>query len=196
MRSEGYIVGELSVCYSTSHFSNVFSSHKRYYLLNGQWRSEQLCGSLWKCSVAKLEREKGNCKYATDGKAYHSLIYPLCVPRRRQKMQRRACIASRMLSCSVVSPRQTLRELAWRELKLNPVHQLVILRMRVLKRERHVTMRRGVLFIFCYYPYKADKVISFLLNLLAFYIALWKTFAAFLVLAFYMKKSTSLTQKG
>ena len=31
----------------------------------------------------------------------------------------------------------------------------------------------------------------FLLNLLAFYIALWKTFAAFLVLAFYMKKSTS-----
>ena len=30
----------------------------------------------------------------------------------RQKMQRRACIASRMLSSSVVSPRQTLRELA------------------------------------------------------------------------------------
>ena len=30
----------LSVCYSTSHFSNVCSSHKRYDLLNGQRRSE------------------------------------------------------------------------------------------------------------------------------------------------------------
>ena len=30
---------------------------------------------------------------------------------RHQKMQRRACIASRMLSSNVVSPRQTLREL-------------------------------------------------------------------------------------
>ena len=36
-------------------------------------------------------------------------IRVLCVPRRHQKMQRRACIASRMLSSSVVSPRQTLR---------------------------------------------------------------------------------------
>ena len=26
----------VSVCYSTSHFSNVCSSHKRYDLLNGQ----------------------------------------------------------------------------------------------------------------------------------------------------------------
>ena len=34
-------------------------------------------------------------------------ICVLCVPRRHQKMQRRACIASRMLSSSVVSPCRT-----------------------------------------------------------------------------------------
>ena len=48
-------------------------------------------------------------------------------------MQRRACIASRMLSSSVVSPRQTLRELARDheyQLKLNPAHQLVVRRKR------------------------------------------------------------------
>ena len=69
-------------------------------------------------------------------------IRVLCVPRRHQKMQRRACIASRMLSSSVVSPRQTLRELA---LKLNPAHQLVVPRMRLYSRVR-VTMRRGLHF--------------------------------------------------
>ena len=30
----------VSVCYSTSHFSSVCSSHKRYDLFNGQWRSD------------------------------------------------------------------------------------------------------------------------------------------------------------
>ena len=39
-------------------------------------------------------------------------IRVLCVLRRHQKMQRRACIASRMLSSSVVSPCQTLLQLA------------------------------------------------------------------------------------
>ena len=52
-------------------------------------------------------------------------------------MQRRACIASRMLSSSVVSPRQTLRELARDQLKLNPAHQLVVRRMPLLTHARH-----------------------------------------------------------
>ena len=52
MRSEGTVVGSVCLCvcvsvrYSTSHFSNVRSSHKRYDLLNGQLRSENLCGFL------------------------------------------------------------------------------------------------------------------------------------------------------
>ena len=48
MRSEGIVVGSvcLSVCLSVTHFSNVRSSHKRYDLLNGQRRSENLCGFL------------------------------------------------------------------------------------------------------------------------------------------------------
>ena len=53
-------------------------------------------------------------------------IRVLCEPRRHQKMQHRACIASRMLSSS---PRQTLREPARdheQQLKLNPAHQLVV----------------------------------------------------------------------
>ena len=52
-------------------------------------------------------------------------------------MQRRACIASRMLSSNVVSPRQTLRELARVTAKTNPSHLLVVRRMRLLTRARH-----------------------------------------------------------
>ena len=45
--------------------------------------------------------------------AYRGLIDPRALRiYLDQKMQRRACIASRMLSSSVVSPRQTLHELA------------------------------------------------------------------------------------
>ena len=67
-------------------------------------------------------------------------------------MQRRACIPSRMLSSSVVSPRQTLRELARDhelQLKLNPAHQLVVRRMHLLTRARHNAPRvcTSVLFI-------------------------------------------------
>ena len=46
---------------------------------------------------------------------------------------------------SVVSPRQTLRELARdheSQLKLNLAHPLVVRRMRLLTGVRHVTMRR------------------------------------------------------
>ena len=39
------------------------------------------------------------------------LIRLLCVPWRHKKPQRRACIDSRMLSTTVASPCQTLREL-------------------------------------------------------------------------------------
>ena len=38
-----------------SVFSNIHSCHKRYYVLRGGWRSEILCGFLWKFSVAKIE---------------------------------------------------------------------------------------------------------------------------------------------
>ena len=64
-------------------------------------------------------------------------------------MQRRACIATRVLSSSVVRPRQTLRELARDQLKLNPAHQLVVPRMRLLTRARHNAPRvcTSVLFI-------------------------------------------------
>ena len=46
----------LFVCYSTSHLSNICSSHERYGVLDGQRRSESLTGFLCKCSVTKLER--------------------------------------------------------------------------------------------------------------------------------------------
>ena len=49
------------------------------------------------------------CKHSTNGMAHLNLIQLLCVPRRHQKLQRRACIASCMLSCSLC---QTLHELA------------------------------------------------------------------------------------
>ena len=57
--SEGAVVG-LSVClFVTQHLtSRMFSSHKWYYLLNGQWRSVLLCSFLRKCSVAKLKRSQ------------------------------------------------------------------------------------------------------------------------------------------
>ena len=63
----------------------------------------------------KLLRCKARARksqYANTSANTQRFIRVLCVPRRHQKMQRRACIASRMLSSSVVSPRQTLRELA------------------------------------------------------------------------------------
>ena len=112
MRSEGTVVGSVCVCvcvcYSTS---SVCSSYKGYDLLNGQWRSELSNGFLWNCSVAKLDREKANtCRTGCLTTVWS--IRVLCVPRSHKKMQRRACIASRMLSSRVVSPRQTLRELA------------------------------------------------------------------------------------
>ena len=44
--------------------------------------------------------------------AYRGLIDLHATSEAPEKMQRRACIASRMLSSSVVSPRQTLREQA------------------------------------------------------------------------------------
>ena len=80
------------------------------YVLNGQWRSEISNGFLWNYSIAKLEREKANMQIHNGRLTTVWSIRVLCVPRRHQKMQRRACIASRMLSSSVVSPRQTLRE--------------------------------------------------------------------------------------
>ena len=57
--NEGAVVG-LSVClFVTQHLtSRMFSSHKWYYLLNGQWRSVLLCSFLRKCSVAKLKRSQ------------------------------------------------------------------------------------------------------------------------------------------
>ena len=75
-------------------------------------------------------------------------------------MQCRACIASRMLSSSVVSPRQTLRELARdhkSELKLNPAHQLVVPRMHLLTRAHHNAPRvcTSVLFIFEAFKFEA-----------------------------------------
>ena len=82
---------------------------------------------------------------------YRGLMDPRALrPRRHQKIQRRACIASRMLSSSVVSPRQTLREMARDQPELNPAHQLVIQRMRLLTRARHNAQRvcTSVLFIF------------------------------------------------
>ena len=48
-------------------------------------------------------------------------------------MQRRACIASRMLSSSVVSPRQTLRELA----RDHDTQSINVRRMRLLTRAHH-----------------------------------------------------------
>ena len=112
----------LSVClllYISLHGWGIRSSHKGYDLLN-----------------------------ATDGTAYHSQIDPRALrTSRNQKMQRRACIASRMLSSSVVSPRQTLRELARDHEKLN---QLVVRCMRLLTRARPNAPRvcTSVLFIF------------------------------------------------
>ena len=58
----------LSVCYSTSHFMGVCSSHKGYDLLNGKWRSEASNGFLWNCSVAKLECEKVNMQIHNGGR--------------------------------------------------------------------------------------------------------------------------------
>ena len=48
------------------------------------------------------------CKLA---QAYLDKMCLLCVPRRLKKSQRRVCIDSRMLSTTVASPCQTLREL-------------------------------------------------------------------------------------
>ena len=64
--------------------------------------------------------------------AYHSPIDPRALrtseaPEDVYIIITQACIASRMLPSSVVSPRHTLA-------KLNPAHQLVILRMRLLTR--------------------------------------------------------------
>ena len=54
-----------------------------------------------------------------------------------------------MLSSSVDSPRQTLREMARDQPELNPAHKLVIQRMRLLTHARHNAPRvcTSVLFI-------------------------------------------------
>ena len=56
-----------------------------------------LCDFLWNFSVAKLEREKANMQIH-NGRDGLPRSDPIRVPRRHQKMQRRACIASCMLS--------------------------------------------------------------------------------------------------
>ena len=60
MRSEGTVVGSvcLSVCYSTSHFSNVCSSHKRYDLFNGQRRSENSNDAPLHCTANSLRKTR------------------------------------------------------------------------------------------------------------------------------------------
>ena len=66
----------------------------------------------YNCCVQKLWREKREnkpiCKLA---QAYLHRVRLLCVPWRHKKSQRRASIDSRMLSTTVASPCQTLREL-------------------------------------------------------------------------------------
>ena len=53
-------------------------------------------------------------------------VRSLCVSWRHKKSQRRACIDSRMLSTTVASPCQTLRELPAGETHTdNPAHQLI-----------------------------------------------------------------------
>ena len=79
-----------------------------------------------------IEREKANMQIQRVWS-----IRVLCVSRRHHKMQRRACIASRMLSSSVVSPRQTLRELARDHAKTKPSPSINVTRMRLLTRAHH-----------------------------------------------------------
>ena len=133
----------LSVCLLLYIFSSVRSSHKRYDLPNGQWRSELSNSFLWKCPVAKLERfhhctANGSSRHFIAAESAHAhrlnLVRLLCVSWRHKKTQRRACIDSRILSTAVASPCKTLRELLAGEttskrILNSPAHQLVVPRM-------------------------------------------------------------------
>ena len=82
--------------------------------------------------MVRKASEQANCKLA---KSYLDRVRLLCVPWRHKKSQRTACVDSRILSTTVASPCQTLRELSGRpQVNTCPVHQLAVSRMRSLPR--------------------------------------------------------------
>ena len=78
----------------------------------------------------KMLRCKARARYTTEGISYHSLIDPRATSEAPEDATQGVYRLSHAIY-SVVSPRQTLRELA-RDYKLNPAHQLCSGTVRVM----------------------------------------------------------------
>ena len=100
----------LSVCYHV--FCDYAQRDNKTAIPTPHWLRFKKRRFSYNCCVRKLWREKQVkepiCKLA---QAYLHRVRSLCVSWRHKKSQRRACIDSRLLSTTVASPCQTLREL-------------------------------------------------------------------------------------